>query len=58
MLDYKDSNKKSEAIYKMGLSYIKTDDILKAKRMFQNIIDNYPKSKYYSKASEFLLRIR
>ena len=58
VLDYKDSNKKSEAIYKMGLCYIKINDNTAAKVMFQNIINNYPKSKYYSKASEFILTIK
>ena len=58
VLQYKDSNKKSESIYKIGLSYIKTGHNDKAKAMFQKIIDNFPKSKYYSKASEFLLTLR
>jgi len=58
VLQYKDSNKKSESIYKIGLSYIKTGYDDKAKVMFQKIIDDYPKSKYYSKASEFILTLR
>ena len=58
VLQYKDSNKKSESIYKIGLSYIKAGYNDKAKVMFQKIIDDYPKSKYYSKASEFILTLR
>jgi tol-pal system protein YbgF len=58
VLKYKDSNKKSESIYKIGLSHIKTGNNNKAKKMFQKIINNYPKSKYYSKASEILLTLR
>ena len=58
VLQYKDSNKKSESIYKIGLSYIKTGYNDKAKVMFQKIIEDYPKSKYYSKASEFILTLR
>jgi len=58
VLKYKDSNKKSESIYKIGLSYIKIGYNDKAKVMFQKIIDDYPKSKYYSKASEFILTLR
>tara|TARA_Y100001970_G_scaffold229875_1_gene285240 strand:- start:463 stop:1356 length:894 start_codon:yes stop_codon:yes gene_type:complete len=58
VLQYKDSNKKSESIYKIGLSYIKIGYNDKAKMMFQKIIDDYPKSKYYSKASEFILTLR
>ncbi len=58
VLKYDNSNKKSESIYKIGLSFIKLDNTSEAKKMFQQIIDDYPKSKYYSKASEFLLTLR
>lgn len=58
VLIYRDSNKKSESIYKIGLSYIKLDNTAEAKKMFQQIINNYPKSKYFSKASEFILTLR
>lgn len=58
VLSYDNSNKKSESIYKIGLSYIKLDNTSEAKRKFKQIIDDYPKSKYYSKASEFLLTLR
>ena len=58
VLIYNDSNKKSESIYKIGLSYIKLDNTTEAKKMFQQIINNYPKSKYFSKASEFILTLR
>ena len=58
VLNYNDSNKKSEAIYKMGLCYLKMNDNIKAKKMFNDIIRNYPKSKYFNKASEFLLNIK
>ena len=58
VLKYKNSNKKSESIYKIGLSYVKLDQNTKAKEMFEIIINNYPKSKYYNKASEFLLTLR
>ena len=58
VLKYNNSNKKSESIYKIGLSYLKLDQNTKAKEMFEIIINNYPKSKYYNKASEFLLTLR
>ena len=58
VLKYDNSNKKSEALYKMGLCYIKTNNNSEAKKMFNNIIRNYPKSKYFNKASEFLLNIK
>ena len=57
VLDYKDSNKKSEAIYKMGLCHLASSNNSDAKKMFQEIINNYPKSKYYNKAYEFILNI-
>ena len=58
VLKYKDSNKKSESIYKIGLSEIKLNDNINAKKMFQIIIDDYPKSKYFNKASEFLITLK
>tara|TARA_Y100001970_G_scaffold102277_1_gene128474 strand:- start:19293 stop:20186 length:894 start_codon:yes stop_codon:yes gene_type:complete len=58
VLEYKNSNKKSESIYKIGLSYLKLGQNTKAKEMFETIINNYPKSKYYSKSSEFLLNLK
>ena len=58
VLKYDNSNKKSEALYKMGLCHIKTNNNSEAKKMFNNIIRNYPKSKYFNKASEFLLNIK
>ena len=57
VLSYKDSNKKSEAIYKMGLCHLASSNNSDAKKMFQEIINNYPKSKYYNKAYEFILNI-
>ena len=58
VLNYKDSNKKSESIYKIGLSQIKLNDNINAKKMFQIIVNDYPKSKYYNKASEFLITLK
>ena len=58
VLKYKDSNKKSESIYKIGLSEIKLNNNINAKKMFQIIIDDYPKSKYFNKASEFLITLK
>ena len=58
VLKYKDSNKKSESIYKIGLCEIKIGNNNKAKQMFQTIIDDYPKSKYFNKASEFLITLK
>tara|TARA_A100001011_G_C14322705_1_gene851706 strand:- start:8681 stop:9571 length:891 start_codon:yes stop_codon:yes gene_type:complete len=58
VLQYKDSNKKSESIYKVGLSELKLNNNEDAKKMFQIIIDDYPKSKYFNKASEFLITLK
>ncbi len=57
VLKYEDSNKKSESIYKIGLSYIKLGNNNEAIDKFNIIINNYPKSKYYRKASEFILTL-
>ena len=57
VLEYSNSNKKSESIYKMGLCYLANKDNSNAKKMFQRVVDNYPKSKYYNKAYEFILNI-
>tara|TARA_B100000676_G_scaffold224626_1_gene222082 strand:- start:26997 stop:27887 length:891 start_codon:yes stop_codon:yes gene_type:complete len=57
VLAYKESNKKSESIYKIGLSNLKLGNNTDAKKMFQDILDNYPKSKYFNKASEFLITL-
>ena len=58
VLNYTDSNKKSESIYKIGLSEIKLNNNTNAKKMFQIIVNDYPKSKYYNKASEFLITLK
>ena len=57
VLEYKNSNKQSEAIYKMGLCHLANSDNSDAKKMFQKIITDYPKSKYYNQAYEFILNI-
>ena len=58
VLNYNNSNKKSDAIYKTGLCYIKINNNNKAIETFEKIINNYPKSKYYSKANEFILNLK
>tara|TARA_B100000676_G_scaffold260930_1_gene270960 strand:- start:5860 stop:6750 length:891 start_codon:yes stop_codon:yes gene_type:complete len=58
VLKYDDSNKKSESIYKIGLSELKLSNNNDARDMFQIIVENYPKSKYYNKASEFLITLK
>ena len=57
VLAYRESNKKSESIYKIGLSNLKLGNNKDAKKRFQDILDNYPKSKYFNKASEFLITL-
>tara|TARA_B110000014_G_C20125654_1_gene599351 strand:- start:1335 stop:2222 length:888 start_codon:yes stop_codon:yes gene_type:complete len=57
VLEYSNSNKKSESIYKMGLCHLANKNNSNAKEMFQRVVDNYPKSKYYNKAYEFILNI-
>ena len=58
VLNYNNSNKKLDALYKVGLCYIKLNNNDKAIEIFQEIINNYPKSKYYSKANEFILNLK
>ena len=58
VLNYDKSNKKIDALYKMGLCYVKLNNNEKAIAIFQEIINDYPKSKYYSKANEFILNLK
>ena len=58
VLKYENSNKKVDAIYKMGLCYLKLNNNTEAVKLFQKIIDNYPKTEYYNKAYEFILSIK
>ena len=58
VLNYDNSNKKSNALYKMGLCYIKINNNIKAIEVFEKIINDYPKSEYYNKANEFILNIK
>ena len=58
VLNYDKSNKKIDALYKIGLCYIKLNNNDKAIEVFQEIINNYPKSKYYSQANEFILNLK
>ena len=41
----------------MGLCHLANSNNSDAKKKFQEIINNYPKSKYYNKAYEFILNI-
>ena len=43
VLNYDESNKKIDALYKIGLCYIKLNNNDKAIDIFQEIINNYPK---------------
>ena len=58
VLDYKNSNKSVDSFYKIGLCFIKLNDNQKAINAFQKIIVNYPKSKYFNKANEFILNLK
>ena len=58
VLDYKNSNKSVDSFYKIGLCFIKLNDNQKAINAFQEIIVNYPKSKYFNKANEFILNLK
>jgi len=42
--DYSESDLVAPALYKAGMSALKVDDILAARTLFQELIDNYPNS--------------
>ena len=58
VLDYESSNKKIETIYKIGLCYLKLNNKNKAIEYFNIIMDKYPASNYYNKASDLIISIK
>ena len=58
VLKYDNSNKIEDSMYKMGLCYMKTNQSEKAIEIFNELIINYPKSKYFNKSNEFLLNLK
>ena len=58
VLAYVNSNKKIDAIYKIGLCYMKLNNKNKAIEYFNIIIDKYPASNYYNKASDLIISIK
>ena len=58
VLSYKNNNKSADSIYKIGLCFIKLNNIKDAISSFESIINNYPKSKYFNKSNEFLLNLK
>ena len=58
VLNYKNNNKNVDAIYKIGLCFMKLNNNEKAINSFETIITNYPKSKYFNKSNEFLLNLK
>ena len=58
VLAYESSNKKINAIYKVGLCYMKLNNKTKAIEYFNKIIDKYPTSDYYIKASDLIISLK
>ena len=58
VLNYKNNNKSSDSLYKIGLCFMKLNDNKKAISSFEKIIHDYPKSKYFNKSNEFLLNLK
>ena len=58
VLNYKNNNKSADSIYKIGLCFMKLNNIKDAINSFETIINNYPKSKYFNKSNEFLLNLK
>jgi len=54
VLSYDESNKKDDAQLKLGLSYLKEGDRMRAKEEFQRLISNFPDSEYISKAQTYI----
>lgn len=57
VLSYEDSNKKDDAQLKLGISYLKEGDRVKAREEFQRLISNFPDSEYVSKAQNYLTNL-
>ena len=51
------SNKYADSQLKLGLSYMRLNNSLRAQEEFQKLIDNYPTSEYVSIAKQYLSRI-
>jgi TolA-binding protein len=58
VLAYESSNKKINAIYKIGLCHMKLNNKSKAIEYFNKIIDKYPASDYYIKASDLIISLK
>ena len=58
VLNYKNNNKSADSIYKIGLCFMKLNNIKDAISSFETIIKDYPKSKYFNKSNEFLLNLK
>ena len=58
VLDYKNNNKSADSIYKIGLCFIKLNNIEEAINSFETIVKAYPKSKYFNKSNEFILNLK
>ena len=58
VLDYKNNNKSADSIYKIGLCFMKLNNRIEAINSFETIVNEYPKSKYFNKANEFLLNLK
>ncbi len=58
VLDYKNNNKSADSIYKIGLCFMKLNNRIEAINSFEAIVNEYPKSKYFNKANEFLLNLK
>ncbi len=58
VLNYKNNNKSADSIYKIGLCFMKLNNRIEAINSFEAIVNEYPKSKYFNKANEFLLNLK
>ena len=53
VLTYPKTFKKDDALMMLGRSYVKVGDVASAKKMFEQIVTDFPDSEYYQKAQNY-----
>ena len=55
---FPDTNKLDDAQFKLGLCYMNINQIDRARQEFVNLLESYPNSEYYTRAQDYLNRIK
>lgn len=58
VINYSNTNKAEDTVYKMGLCYIKLNQNELALEAFNELVSRFPKSKYYNKSNEFIINLK